>query len=202
MRRLREHQAVTVSAPADFDHVDIHATVIAVEGGEALLHVTDDPSVLFRLPDHAEGCWLSFVDKGRPVALRGYLETDWSTLRFGVSDGVTVPQERLHTRLQQALTVDLRPRPRRGDIEVITVTTEDISQGGFSTRTGLLATGERYDAVFFLPNGPPILAVCRVVRGTETLAALAWDQIETLDSHRIAGYVLDHKRRQVMGGRG
>ena len=192
---------MTVSAPADFDYVDIHATVIAVEGGEALLHVTDDPSVLFQLPNRADGCWLAFIDKGRPVALRGYIETDWSTLRFGVSDGVTVPQERQHARLQQALTVDLRPRPRRAGFDVLSITTEDISQGGFSARTGRLQTGERYDAVFFLPNGAPILAVCRVVRGGGELAALAWDEIDPLDSRRIADHVLDQKRKSAMGGR-
>jgi hypothetical protein len=199
---LQEHQAVTVSAPADFDHVDIHATVIAVEGGEALLHVIDDPSVLFRLPSRVDGCWLAFVDRGRPVALRGYLETDWSTLRFGVSDGVTVPEDRMHARLRRAVTVDLRPRERAGRFDVLTVVTEDISRGGFSTRTGALSTGERYRAVLFLPGGSPILAGCRVVRGSATLAALAWDDLDAVDARRIAGYVLDEKRRESMGRRG
>ncbi len=192
---------MTVSAPADFDYVDIHATVIAVEGDVALLHVTDDPAVLFRLPNHADGCWLAFVDKGRPVALRGYLETDWSTLRFGVSDGVTVPQERMHARLRQRLTVDLRPLQPRDGVDVISLSTEDISQGGFSARTGVLTGGERYDAVFFLPDGPPILATCRVVRATDSEAALAWEEIDAADSRRIADYVLDQKRRQAMGSR-
>ncbi len=102
---------VTVNLPSSgmlFRVADFDATVIAlVESGAALepLGISTD-----LLPARADDVFLSFVDGGQLVGLKGTLSWNGHSLRFQVADGVLMRRNR-YTRVDAELAVTLR----RGD---------------------------------------------------------------------------------------
>src|SRR5919204_3002686 len=108
MRRLREHQFVTIEV--ERPSASIECLVLAIDGSEAMLQPVDE-SQLMLVPTLGKDALLTFEFRSQLITLRGAGRRDDSAndLRFEVTDRVTVPQRRRYARVEVALPVTLTP---------------------------------------------------------------------------------------------
>jgi hypothetical protein len=131
MRRLREHQLVTmeVSRP----NASIECLVLAIDGSEATLEPIEAEDAA-RLPTLGSEALLTFEYRSRLITLRGSARRDdvARDLRFIVTDRVTVPQRRRHARVQVALPLRVSPLSADGAPagDTIETRTRDLSADG------------------------------------------------------------------------
>ena len=194
MHRLHERQHVFVSAHTGTRTADLEAIVVAVDDNETILHVPNDPRGLFVLEAYNPVAYLTFADGRRTVSLRGYLrQSEWATLRFGVTDGVQLRPRRRRARLDVALAVCLaegeEPSPER--TQVCGVTT-DVSVGGFSAEIELPADTDRFAAELKV-GSRTVDCECELTRRTGSRCSFRWLNMSPDDRAMIGSYVLREK---------
>jgi PilZ domain len=205
VRRLREHQLVTLELQRP--NASIECLVLALEGGEASLHLID-PADAARIPPADKNASLTFEHRSRPVMLRGtagLMELD--EVRFRVTDHVTVPQRRRSARVDVPLPLELIPlsddgRAARGD--TVTTRTRDVSADGLLADVLLPDDQEHVRLALSMPDGPPINCDARVVRRVGGGTGLRFQRISPDDRERLRRFVAAHKRAvlaQVRKGR-
>jgi hypothetical protein len=191
MRRLREHQLVTLEVERPSASIDCH--VVAVEGNEAAL-APISPEDLMQLPMGGKDALLTFHYRSQLITLRGTGRRDpfGKDLRFIVTDRVTVPQRRRHARVPVALTIALTPP---GGSQVDT-RTRDVSADGVLVEAPLDASpGSTWHLVLELPDsGPPIVCDSQFVRHVGGGTALRFAGISTADRERLKQFVAARKR--------
>lgn len=196
MRRLREHQLVTmeVSRP----NASIECLVLAIDGSEATLEPIEAEDVA-RLPTLGSEALLTFEYRSRLITLRGSARRDdvARDLRFTVTDRVTVPQRRRHARVQVALPLKVSPLAADGapDGHTIETLTRDLSADGLLAEELLPAARERWRLELELPdNGPPIVCEARVVRHVGSGTGMRYSGLGVEDRERLKQYVAGRKR--------
>ena len=194
MHRLTERQHVFVSANTGTRTADLEAVVVAVDDNETILHVPNDPRGLFVLEPYNPVAYLTFADGDRTISLRGYLrQSDWSTLRFGVTDGVQLRPRRRRARLDVALAVCLvegqepaePAEPARG-------VTRDVSVGGFSADFEQPPEGDRFMATVRVGTRT-IEAECERTRTAGSRCSFRWTTMSPDDRAMLGSYVLREK---------
>ena len=99
MRRLREHQLVTMEL--ERPPTSIECLVLAIDGGEATLEPVD-PNQLVAVTESGTQALLTFEYRSQLISLRGTGRRDdvARDIRFAVTDRVTVPQRRRYARVR------------------------------------------------------------------------------------------------------
>jgi hypothetical protein len=190
MRRLREHQLVTLEIVRPSASIDCH--VVAVEGNEAALAPVS-PDDLARVPEDGKDALLTFEYRSQLITLRGagWRNAFGRELRFRVTDQVTVPQRRRYARVPVALPVTLTP-PGAAALET---QTRDISADGLLVEELLPISEARLPLVLGLPdNGPPISCEVSIVRHVGGGTALRFAAIGAEDRERLKQFVAARKR--------
>jgi hypothetical protein len=191
MRRLREHQLVTLEIDRPPASIDCH--VVAVEGNEAALAPTS-PDDLMRVPEDGKDALLTFEYRSQLITLRGsgWRNAFGKDLRFRVTDRVTVPQRRRYARVPVALRVTLK-QPGGAAVET---QTRDISADGLLVEELLPISGARLQLVLDLPdNGSAISCEVNVVRHVGGGTALRFAAIGAEDRERLKQFVAARKRK-------
>lgn len=191
MRRLREHQLVTLEVERPSASIDCH--VVAIEGNEATLAPVSAED-LMQLPMEGKDALLTFHYRSQLVTLRGTGRRDpfGRDLRFNVTDRVTVPQRRRYARVPVALAIALTP-PGGSQLDT---RTRDVSADGVLVEAPLEGSaGSTWHAVLDLPdNGPPIVCDSQFVRHVGGGTALRFAGIATSDRERLKQFVAARKR--------
>ena len=189
MRRLREHQLVTVELQRP--NASIECLVVAVEGGEASLHLVE-PGAARRFPPRERNAYLTFEHRSQLVMLRGAVRRESADeVRFRVTDDVTVPQRRRYARVDVPLRVELTPTG--GD--TVTSRTRDVSADGLLAEVLLPEDQNHVHVVLAMPDdGPPIECDALVVRRVPGGTGLRYQEISADDRERLKRFVAAHKR--------
>jgi PilZ domain-containing protein len=191
MRRLREHQLVTLELERPSASIDCH--VVAIEGNEATLAPVSADD-LMQLPIEGKDALLTFHFRSQLITLRGAGRRDpfGRDLRFTVTDRVTVPQRRRYARVPVGLTVALTP-PGGSQLDT---RTRDVSADGVLVEAPLEGSaGSTWHMVLDVPdNGPPIVCDSQFVRHVGGGTALRFAGIATGDRERLKQFVAARKR--------
>ena len=190
MRRLREHQLVTLEIERPSASIDCQ--VVAVEGNEATLDPisADD---LPRVPIEGKDALLTFEYRSQLITLRGVGRRDsfGKELRFAVTDKVMVPQRRRYARVPVALPLALTT-PGGATVET---QTRDLSADGLLVEQLLPTEEPSLQMVLRLPDrGPPISCEVRIVRHVGGGTALRFATISAEDRGRLKQFVATRKR--------
>jgi PilZ domain-containing protein len=199
MRRLREHQLVTIEVGRP--NASIDCLVIAIERDEATLEpVTADEVNL--LSGEGRDALLTFQYRSQLITLRGSArqESSGKGLLFAVTDRVTVPQRRRYARVAVALPLTVTALPAAAGADPIETRTRDVSADGLLAEEQL-PEGDRWQVVVQVPDdGPPISAEALFVRHVGGGTALRFAAISAEDRERLKEFVAARKRailRQV-----
>ena len=191
MRRLREHQLVTLEVERPSASIDCH--VVAIEGNEATLAPVSAKD-LMQLPIEGKDALLTFHYRSQLITLRGTGRRDpfGRDLRFAVTDRVTVPQRRRYARVPVALTIALTP-PGGSQLDTVT---RDVSADGVLVEVALEGSaGSIWHTVLEVPdNGPPIVCDSQFVRHVGGGTALRFAGISAADRERLKQFVAARKR--------
>jgi len=192
MQRLDEHQDVTLSVPGDGGPVDLPARVVTVDGGEALLYVPDDALGVSGSAGITMGCYMTFLHHNRPIALHGYVRrAEWSTLRFGVDDGVSIRPRRQAARLPVAIPVEMVAEDSPGT--TIKGVTQNVGAGGVAIGCDGLPASAVYTVRFCLEENFCISAECEVVGRRPGAVSMKWSHLDHASGTQLAAYVLERK---------
>lgn len=195
MRRLREHQLVTMEI--ERPSASVECLVLAVEGNEATLEPVD-PTQLLLLPPEGKDALLTFEFRSQLIALRGQGRRDdiEKDLRFTVTDRVTVPQRRRYARLDVALPLTLVALSADGSSgERIETRTRDLSADGLLADELLPSAGGRWRIRLEVPdNGGPVECEAQVVREVGGGTAMRYATIAAEDRERLKQFVAAKKR--------
>jgi hypothetical protein len=199
VRRLREHQLVTLELQRP--SASIECLVVAVEGGEANLHLVETADAA-RLPTE-KNAYLTFEHRSRVVMLKGTARPqDLGEVHFQVTDHVTVPQRRRSARVDISLALELEPLSGDGQAtpgSTVTTRTRDVSADGLLADVLLPDDQERVRLTLSMPDdGPPIECDARVVRRVGGGTGLRYERISAADRERLKGFVAAHKRAVLM----
>jgi hypothetical protein len=160
-----------------------------VDDHETILHVPNDPRGLFALEPYNPVAYLTFDHEGRTISLRGYLrQSEWATLRFGVTDGVRLRSRRHRARLEVALAVSLVAT----DQPPLAGVTRDISVGGFSAEFEQAPKGDRFTVGLRL-GSHEVEAGCQLTRRGDRHYSFRWTAMSPSDRALISSYVLREK---------
>jgi hypothetical protein len=190
MRRLRDYQQVSVYV----GEACVTPRVASVHGDEALLALTEPlpPDAGF-LPAPSQ---LSFDHDGHLIMLTGmlYLE-DGNALRFVVADGVRQSDKRQHVRLAVRLPALATPLDGEGHDAGATVTcqTVDVSAGGTLLGCGGLSGAVRV-AIELPGTAGTVQAVGEIARGTPTVTAVCFTQVQPADQVLLERFVMTIRR--------
>ena len=191
MRRLREHQLVTLEVERPSASIDCH--VVAIEGNEATLAPVSAKD-LMQLPMEGKDALLTFHYRSQLITLRGTGRRDpfGRDLRFAVTDRVTVPQRRRYARVPVALTIALTP-PGGSQLDTVT---RDVSADGVLVEVALEGSaGSTWHTMLEVPdNGPPIVCDSQFVRHVGGGTALRFAGISAADRERLKQFVAARKR--------
>lgn len=190
MRRLREHQLVTLEI--DRPSASIDCQVVAVEGNEATLDPVSADDLL-RVPIEGIDALLTFEYRSQLITLRGVGVRDafGKDLRFAVTDKVMVPQRRRYARVPIALPIVLST-PGGATVET---QTRDLSADGLLIEHLLPTEEPRLRIVLHVPDrGPPVSCEARIVRHVGGGTALRFVAISAEDRERLKQFVATRKR--------
>ena len=184
MRRLREHQLVTLEL--DRPSASIECLVLAVEGSEATLTFVH-PDDARRLPATDKDAYLTFVHRSQLVTLKGTSRRrDDEEASFTVTDRVMVPQRRRYARVDVELPLT---------IDSLDTRTRDLSADGVLADVLLPEEPDTVRIRLSLPDGqPPIECDARVVRRVDGGTGLRYDGISSEDRERLKEFVAERKR--------
>lgn len=196
MRRLREHQLVTLTM--DRPPTSIECLVLGIDGAEATLQpvYTSD---LARVPTVGSETLLTFEYRSQLVTLRGHTRREEATedFRFAVTDRVTVPQRRRYARVDVALPVRLRPLNADGSAagDTIETRTRDMSADGLLVEELLPPETARWRVQVELPDGGPEL-VCEatIVRHVGGGTGMRYMDLSAEGRQRLRDFVAARKR--------
>ena len=196
MRRLREHQLVTLEI--ERPNVSIECLVLAIDGGVATLEPVD-VGAESRVKTFGSNALLTFEYRSQLVTLRGEARRDEvdRDLRFNVTDKVTVPQRRRHARVDVALPLRLTPLSAEGERagETIQTHTRDISADGLLAEELLSATPDRWVVELEVPDrGPSVVCEARIVRHVGGGTGMRYITIAATDRQRLRQFVATYKR--------
>jgi PilZ domain-containing protein len=195
MHRLTERQRVFVSANTGTRMADLEAVVVAVDDNETILHVPDDPRGLFVLEPYNPVACLTFADGDQTISLRGYLrQSEWSTLRFGVTDGVQLRPRRRRARLDVALGVCLVDGEEGSTVpDEARGVTRDISVGGFSAVFEQPPPAGRRLLATIRIGSRSLQADCECTRSSGSRCSFRWTTMSLEDRAMLGSYVLREK---------
>jgi hypothetical protein len=205
MRRLSPRESVTINL--DGASAKIECFVRSVEGPIAgLRHLGELDPELRELLSPGSLCYMTFADRGVPVAVRGVATVNCAEgfdLAFLDLDAAELPERRKDVRVDLATRASLCVLNSDGSPQAVpteTVTT-DISMGGalvgFSTPLELGAR-VRVDLHFTLfPT--PIRCFAVVVRQTRTHVGVRFSEMPESDRVRLAGIIAEQERRAKVG---
>lgn len=196
MRRLREHQLVTLEV--ERPSVSIECLVLAIDGEVATLEPVEAGA---ESPVTTSGgnALLTFEYRSRLVTLRGQAQRAEADrdLHFTVTDKVTVPQRRRHARVDAALPLRLTPLTAEGERagDTIQTRTRDISADGLLAEELLSSTPDRWVVELEVPDrGPSIVCEARVVRHVGGGTGMRCTTIAASDRQRLRQFVATYKR--------
>ena len=190
MRRLREHQLVTLEVERPSASIDCH--VVAVEGNEASLQPVK-PNDMQLLPMEGRDALLTFEYRSQLITLCGTGRRDalGKDLRFAVTDRVMVPQRRRYARVPVALPITLTPSAGAA----VETHTRDISADGMLVEVLLPLTEPGVHIVLAVPdNRAPISCDARILRHVGGGTALRFASITAEDRERLKQFVATRKR--------
>lgn len=196
MRRLREHQLVTLEL--ERPNASIECLVLGIDGGEATLEPVDEGQLLL-LSTPGRNALLTFEHRSQLITLRGTARRDdvEGDARFTVTDRVTVPQRRRYARVQVALPLKVTPL---GDDdapagEAIETLTRDLSADGLLAEQLLPPAQARWRIELGLPdNGNIVVCEARIIRHVGGGTGLRYTAISAEDRQRLRQYVAARKR--------
>ncbi len=196
MRRLREHQLVTLEV--DRPNISIECLVLAVDGGEATLE-PGEAGGGSRVSTFGTNALLTFEYRSQLITLRGQARRDEvdRDLRFRVTDRVTVPQRRRYARVEVALPLRLTPLTAEGTRagESIETRTRDVSADGLLAEELLPATADRWLVELDVPDrGPSIVCEASIVRHVGGGTGMRYATIAGEDRQRLRQFVAAYKR--------
>ena len=196
MRRLREHQLVTLEV--DRPNISIECLVLAVDGGEATLEPVEVGGDS-RVPTVGTNALLTFEYRSQLVTLRGQARRDEGDrdLRFGVTDRVTVPQRRRYARVEVALSLRLTPLTAEGTRagDSIETRTRDVSADGLLAEELLPQTADRWLVELDVPDrGPNIVCEAHIVRHVGGGTGMRFTTMAGEDRQRLKQFVAAYKR--------
>jgi len=196
MRRLREHQLVTLEL--DRPSASIECLVLGIDGGEAALEPVD-PEQLARLSTLGHNALLTFEYRSQLITLRGTARRDdiERDARFTVTDRVTVPQRRRYARVDVALPLRLVALGDGGAPagETIDTRTRDLSADGLLAEELLPAGQPSWRLELELPdNGPAVVCEAKIIRHVGGGTGLRYTTITAEDRQRLRQYVAARKR--------
>ena len=196
MRRLREHQLVTmeVNRPS----ASIECLVLGIDGNEATLEPIDSDDAA-RLPTLGSDALLTFEYRSQLITLRGSARRDdiAEDLRFTVTDRVTVPQRRRHARVEVALPLKVSPLGADGlpAGDTIDTRTRDLSADGLLVEELLPPAQERWRLELEVPdNDVAITCEARIVRHVGGGTGMRYTVLSAEDRQRLRQYVAARKR--------
>jgi hypothetical protein len=199
MRRLREHQLVTMEL--ERPPTSIECLVLAIDGGEATLEPVD-PNQLVAVTESGTQALLTFEYRSQLISLRGTGRRDdvARDIRFAVTDRVTVPQRRRYARVEIALPLKLAPlREEDGSLvdagDPIETRTRDLSADGVLSEELLPPAHQHWRVTLDMPDdGPPIICEARTVRNVGGGTALRYTAMRAEDRQRLKEFVAARKR--------
>jgi hypothetical protein len=195
MRRLREHQLVTLQM--DRPSVSIECLVLGINGDEATLDPVT-PSDLAQIPTVGVEALLTFEYRSQLVTLRGSTHREDATqdFRFAVTDRVTVPQRRRHARVDVALPLRAVPLAADGSAgQPIDTRTRDLSADGLLVEELLPIAEERWLLQLQLPGeGPSMVCEARIVRHVGGGTGMRYTTMSAEDRERLRQFVAERKR--------
>lgn len=201
MRRLVQHQQVTIELDAEFEG-DVDALVCrvgSVHGPVATLGPVDDLSdrVRERLTPGSLG-FMVFRHHGTPVGLRGVVRgaPENDQVEFVVIDGIQVAERRTAERIPMITPV--RATPAGADDAISTVTANLSLGGALLTRRPGLGEGPLWQIEISLQgDSTPIRCEASTARITPTHVGVRFEDISEDDRIRLAGALADHQRRRA-----
>jgi len=212
MRRLVEHQAVTVELDSDGrGEVDgvvdcIDCMLGWVRGPVATLAPLTDiaPDFRGRLIPGSLGFML-FDHRGAPIGLRGVARAicEGAALEFVVIDGIQLAERRTASRVALQTPVRAASLDDRGvAVAAVETVTTNLSMGGaLLVRRPGLGEGPRWQIELSLPNNPtPVRCTAMLARQTPSQLAVAFADIQDTDRIRLAAVLADHQRRTPPAG--
>jgi len=196
MRRLREHQLVTLEV--DRPNASIECLVLAIDGGEATLEPIDAAQLVL-LPALGRDSLLTFEYRSQLVTLRGSARRDQveHDLRFKVTDKVTVPQRRRYARVDVALPLTITPLSADGQpaAQAMVTRTRDLSADGLLAEELLPPAEQRWRLELEIPDrGPRISCEAEVVRHVGGGTGMRYTSITAEDRERLKQFVAAYKR--------
>jgi hypothetical protein len=198
MRRLREHQFVTIEV--DRPNASIECLVVAIDGGEATLEAVNAAQAAAVSVDGANAL-LTFEYRSQLISLRGTARRNDAAddLRFTVTDRVTVPQRRRYARVEVAVPTRLTPLDPDGNSaagEPTATRTRDLSADGLLVEELLPPSEQIWRVELELPDGgPPIVSQGRIVRNVGGGTAMRYSAIRPEDRQRLKQFVAARKRK-------
>lgn len=195
MRRLREHQLVTIEV--DRPSASIECLVLAIDGSEATLEPVD-AGQLKALSTAGGEALLTFEYRSQLITLRGSArrDDDQDGLRFLLTDRVTVPQRRRYARVEVALPLRAVPLGAEGAAgEAIETRTRDVSADGLLIEELLPMAQERWLLAIQVPDdGPAIVCEAKIVRHVGGGTGMRYTTMSAEDRERLRQYVAARKR--------
>ena len=196
MRRLREHQLVTLQM--DRPSVSIECLVLGIDGEEATLEPVYQAD-LARIPTIGAETLLTFEYRSQLVTLRGNTRREDATqdFRFAVTDRVTVPQRRRYARVDVTLPLRVRPLNADGSAagDTIETRTRDLSADGLQVDELLPQASARWRLELELPdNGQPIVCEAKIVRHLAGGTGMRYTDLSAEDRERLRQFVSARKR--------
>lgn len=196
MRRLREHQLVTIEL--DRPSTSIECLVLAIDGSEATLEPVNE-SQFKALSTVGSEALLTFEHRSRLITLRGSARRDDSDgdLRFMLTDRVTVQQRRRYARVEVALPLRAVPLGAEGAAagEAIETRTRDVSADGLLIEELLPMAQERWLLAIQVPDdGPAIVCEAKIVRHVGGGTGMRYTTMSAEDRERLRQYVAARKR--------
>jgi hypothetical protein len=196
VRRLREHQPLSLAVPVDDQEnpvVDLDCLVLLTEGDTAFLQTVDPRGTSV---EPIEGtAVIGFVHDGRPVMLRGSAQKLTPALfRFRVSDGVGVPQLRGSTRVRTRIPVTVSAEGT-ATAHGLTI---DLSRSGALLDVLAPAVDRDLNVTLALTDGePPLRLVARPVRRTPRGIAVQFVDPPAAAVRRLESLILAEKARAL-----
>ena len=195
MRRLREHQLVTIEM--DRPSASIECLVLAIDGSEATLEPVE-AGQLTTLSTVGGEALLTFEYRSQLITLRGSArrDDDQGGLRFLLTDRVTVPQRRRYARVEVALPLRAVPLGAEGAAgDAIETRTRDVSADGLLIEELLPMAQERWLLAIQVPDdGPAIVCEAKIVRHVGGGTGMRYTTMSAEDRERLRQYVAARKR--------
>ncbi|MGO9751872.1 MAG: PilZ domain-containing protein [Solirubrobacteraceae bacterium] len=199
MRRLVEHQAVTIEVELDADAWCIDCTVGNVTTPVATLAPIHEisPQTRESLRSGALG-FMMFEWRGSTIALRGGARAIYggAALEFVVLDGIHEKERRAAPRARLQTPVRARHviSGRASAFSVETVTVNLSLSGALLIRRPGLGPGPREIELLLPDHGAPVRCGAALARQTRDQIAVVFSEIREADLVRLAGTIADNEQ--------